>query len=246
MSSDNHDHHDHLTQHGHAWIPVQTAIASEYNEIESSMASSRRPSRASSSQPPSKKRKDYDDDDEIVIPGADKMDAKTLARAKNREQAKKSREKKKRAIEGMTAELNDARKRLADQTDFLERAQEKLKMYDEMVTTNRKLAEENGHVVQEAVRVVGLDQAPVLSLVACSVRVFVVVVVVVTFSVVVELRLSNPLNGEVKAASFRATAELTKFCTGTSRPAGRYAARWTGEKDVRHTCRACGNELSDL
>lgn len=53
--------------------------------------------------------------DEIIIPGADKMDAKTLARAKNREQAKKSREKKKRAIEGMSEELNEARMKLKEQ-----------------------------------------------------------------------------------------------------------------------------------
>ncbi|GMH52125.1 hypothetical protein TL16_g01161 [Triparma laevis f. inornata] len=71
------------------------------------------------------------------------MDAKTLARAKNREQAKKSREKKKRAIEGMSEELNEARMKLKEQEDFLDRAQEKLKLYDEMVETNRKLAEEN-------------------------------------------------------------------------------------------------------
>jgi len=35
------------------------------------------------------------------------------------------------------------RKKLKDQADFLERAQDKLKLYDEMVETNRKLAEEN-------------------------------------------------------------------------------------------------------
>jgi len=43
----------------------------------------------------------------------------------------------------MTDELADARKKLKDQSDFLSRAQEKLKQYEEMVETNRKLAEEN-------------------------------------------------------------------------------------------------------
>jgi hypothetical protein len=119
---------DHLSQHGHMWVPLESNIQADYLALEHELRGSTN-----------------DTDTTSVLDGVDttKMDAKTLARLKNRDQAKKSREKKKRAIEGMSDELSQARKKLSDQADFLARAQEKLKQYEEMVETNRKLAEEN-------------------------------------------------------------------------------------------------------
>ena len=87
------DHASHLEQHGHAWIPLQTDIHEQYKSIEASLAlSTGAGADLTSPAPRAAKKRKIDDDDDIVIPGADKMDAKTLARAKNREQAKKSRE----------------------------------------------------------------------------------------------------------------------------------------------------------
>jgi len=120
---------------------LQTGIEAEYRALEEEFLPQRKKRKVADLKPIT--RGGDINGDEIIIPGADKMDAKTLARAKNREQAKKSREKKKREIEGMSEELNEARLKLKEQEDFLARAQEKLKLYDEMVETNRKLAEEN-------------------------------------------------------------------------------------------------------
>ena len=72
-----------------------------------------------------------------------KMDPRSLARLRNRDQAKKSRDKKKRANESTAAELGEARRKISEQAELLAKCREGMKAHSQLLETNRLLAEEN-------------------------------------------------------------------------------------------------------